>query len=185
MKSKIFVSNYVREFRKVINFNEKRNEEILSIYKTIISLQTQNSVHIFGNGGSASIASHFSMDLTNNSTIKCFNYNDPAIISCYSNDFGFENWISRAISKYGRRNDVLILISSSGKSKNMIKGIKEARKKRFKKIITFTGFDKKNSMTKNSDINLWVDCKKYNMIENAHQFYLLMIVDLIKKMSRS
>jgi len=184
MNSRKFISNYVREFCKIISLSEKQNKKITSICSILLKLRPQNSVHIFGNGGSASIASHFSMDLTNNSKIKCFNYNDPAIISCFSNDFGFQNWISRAVLKYGRKNDVLILISSSGKSKNMINGIKEAKKKKFKKIISFTGFDKKNFMTKNSDINFWVDCKKYNIIENTHQFYLLMIVDLIKKLNK-
>ena len=64
------------------------------------------------------------MDLTNNTKIKCLAYNDPAIITCYSNDFKYENWVSRAITKYGRKDDIVILISSGGKSKNMIKGIK-------------------------------------------------------------
>lgn len=69
-------------------------------------------MHIFGNGGSAAIASHFSMDLTNNTNIKCLSYNDPAIITCYSNDFKYENWVSRSIIKYRRKNDVVILVSS-------------------------------------------------------------------------
>ena len=69
------------------------------------------------------------MDLTNNSKIKCFSYNDPSIITCYSNDFKFENWISRVIEKYGNKNDLLILISSSGKSKNMINAVTAAKKK--------------------------------------------------------
>ena len=108
-------------------------------------------------------------------------YNDPAIITCYANDFKFENWISRAITKYGKKNDILILISSSGMSKNMINGLKEAKRRKFKKIITFTGFKKNNYLNKNGDINFWVDSNKYNIIENTHQFFLLMIVDMIKK----
>ena len=96
----------------------------------MIKVKAKNSIHIFGNGGSASIASHFSMDLTNNSNLRCLSYNDPAIITCYANDFKFENWISRVITKYGKSNDILILISSSGTSKNMINGLKLVKKKK-------------------------------------------------------
>ena len=124
------------------------------------------------------------MDLTNNSNVRCLSYNDPAIITCYSNDFKYENWVSRAITKYGRKDDILILISSSGKSKNMVNGIKAAKIKKFKKIITFTGFEKQNYLSKNSDINFWINSNQYNIIENSHQFYLLMIVDLMKKLIR-
>ena len=67
------------------------------------ALKEDRQIFVFGNGGSAPIASHFSMDLTNNSSIKCFNYNDPAIITCYSNDYKFENWISKTIDKYGKK----------------------------------------------------------------------------------
>ena len=69
------------------------------------------------------------MDLTNNSNIRCLNYNDPTLITCYSNDFKFENWISRAVHKYGQQDDILILVSSSGESKNMKNAIKAARLK--------------------------------------------------------
>jgi len=63
----------------------------------------------------------------------------------------------------------------------MVNALKEAKKKKFKKIISFTGFEKKNYLSSNSDINFWIKSKKYNIIENSHQLYLLMIVDLIKK----
>ena len=72
------------------------------------------------------------MDLTNNTKFKCLNYNDPAIISCYANDFGFQNWISKTIENYAENGDILILISSSGKSKNMINAARSAKKKKLK-----------------------------------------------------
>jgi len=183
MDKKKFISKYIENFCKVIKSGELQTDQLLDAVNLIKRITSNNSIHIFGNGGSASIASHFSMDLTNNSKIKCLSYNDPAIITCYANNFQFENWISRAIEKYGKKNDILILISSSGKSKNMVNGLKSARLKKFKKIITFTGFEKINYLSKNSDINFWINSKEYNVIENSHQFYLLMIVDLIKKLN--
>ena len=141
-----YFENYIEEF-KFSNYKFKVSRRyIRKIFKTLLKFQKKNQIHIFGNGGSASIASHFSMDLTNNSNIKCFNFNDPSLITCYANDYKFENWISRVIHKYGNKNDLIILISSSGESKNMIKAAKAAKKKKFLKIITFTGFKKKTHL---------------------------------------
>ena len=182
MNKKKFLTDYIKEFCDGISLAASQNKKILSICDTLSKTKSKNSIHIFGNGGSSSIASHFSMDLTNNSNLKCLSYNDSAIVTCYANDFKFENWISRVITKYGKKNDVLILISSSGTSKNMVNALKTAKKKEFKNIISFTGFENKNYLCKKSDINFWIKSKNYNIIENSHQFYLLMIVDLIKKM---
>ena len=182
MNKNKFLSDYIKEFCNGISLAASQNKKILSICDILSKTKSKNSIHIFGNGGSSSIASHFSMDLTNNSNLKCLSYNDAAIVTCYANDFKFENWISRVITKYGKKNDVLILISSSGTSKNMVNALKTARKKEFKNIISFTGFENKNYLSKKSDINFWIKSKNYNIIENSHQFYLLMIVDLIKKM---
>ena len=102
---------------------------------------------IFGNGGSAAIASHFSVDLTKNAKIRCTNYNESDLLTCFSNDFGYEKWVEKAIEYYGDEGDVLILISSGGNSQNMLNAAHFAKKKRnlvrllllreMKKIINF------------------------------------------------
>jgi D-sedoheptulose 7-phosphate isomerase len=176
-----FLIRYTNQFTNLIKLDEHKKRILDKILKTLLKYRNKNTVHIFGNGGSSSIASHFSMDLTNNTNIKCISYNDPAIITCYSNDFGYENWIGRAIAKYGKKNDLLILISSSGESKNLLNAIKSAKNKKFTQIISFTGFKKNNSLGKKSNLNLWINSREYNLIENAHQFYLLALVDMIKK----
>ena len=76
--------------------------------------------------------------------------------------------------------DILILISSSGKSKNIINACKAKKKKKISKIITLTGNNRNNPLSKLGDINLWVDSKIYNHIENTHQTWLLSVCDLIK-----
>jgi len=134
---------------------------------------------IFGNGGSAAIASHVSVDLTKNANIRCTNYNEADLITCFANDYGYERWIEKAVDFYADQNDVLILISSSGKSKNMINACKSARNKKISKIITFTGHDKNNPLSKLGDINFWINSKAYNFVENTHQIWLLAICDLI------
>ena len=83
-------------------------------------------VLIFGNGGSAAIASHFSIDLTKNANLRCVNFNESDLITCFSNDYGFERWVEKTIDFYGDEGDTLIVISSSGSSKNMLNGVKAA-----------------------------------------------------------
>ena len=172
--------NYIKNFADNIKDGNLHINDFNRFIEILKKYKKKNHVHIFGNGGSASIASHFSMDLTNNSNIKCSNYNDASLITCYSNDFGYENWISRVINKYGKKGDLLILISSSGKSKNMLNAIKIAKLKKIYKVVTFTGFEKNNPLKVRGDLNFWVDSRKYNFIENIHQFWLLMIVDILK-----
>ena len=180
MNNKKKLINYIKDFADNIKDGNLHINDFNRFIEILKKYKKKNHVHIFGNGGSASIASHFSMDLTNNSNIKCFNYNDASLITCYSNDFGYENWISRVINKYVKKGDLLILISSSGKSKNMLNAIKTAKLKKIYKVVTFTGFEKNNPLKIRGDLNFWVDSRKYNFIENIHQFWLLMIVDILK-----
>ena len=175
------ISKYLDQYNSSITYGKMQSDIFNQIILELKKIKSNNKIHVFGNGGSASIASHFSMDLTNNTNIKCFNYNDSSIITCFSNDYKFENWIKKVIEKYGNKDDIAIFISSSGMSKNMINGVKASRKKRFKKIINLTGFNKNNNLKKIGDFNLWINSKNYNVIESTHHLWLLMIVDLMKK----
>ena len=176
-----FLDTYFDDFKKLINFNGDEIKKKLSNLKKIVVSTKKNGkkILIFGNGGSAAIASHFSVDLTKNAKIRCTNYNESNLITCFSNDFGYEHWVEMAINYFGDKGDVLIIISSSGKSKNMINACFAARKKKFSKIITLTGHSVDNPVKKLGDINLWVNSKAYNYIENIHQFWLLSLVDLV------
>ena len=74
---------------------------------------------------------------------------------------------------------MLIAISSSGKSKNMINGVKSARDANFSSVVTLSGFTNDNALKQLGDVNLWVDSMAYNFVENVHQIWLLAIVDLV------
>jgi D-sedoheptulose 7-phosphate isomerase len=101
------------------------------------------------------------------------------LLTCFSNDFGYEKWVEKTIEFYADEGDAVILISAGGNSPNMINGVKSAKKKKIRKIITLTGNDENNSLKKLGDINLWVNSKAYNHVENVHQALLLSLVDLI------
>ena len=180
MPDKDFVKKYLEDFASLVKPNENIIEKIINTKDLLINAKKNNAkVMLFGNGGSAAIASHVSVDLTKNANIRSVNFNEADLITCFSNDYGYERWIEKAISFYADSGDILILISSSGKSLNMIKACESAKNKKISKIITFTGHDKDNPLSKLGDINVWINSKAYNFVENTHQVWLLTIVDLI------
>ena len=139
-----------------------------------------NKILIFGNGGSAAIASHFSVDMTKIGDIRTVNFNESDLLTCFSNDYGYENWVKKCIEFYADKGDLVILISSSGESQNMINAAKLTKKKKLK-LATFTGFKSNNRLSKYGDINFWVNSKIYNHIENIHLYWLLMLTDFASK----
>ena len=98
-------------------------------------------------------------------------------MTCFSNDYGYENWVKKAIEFHAKKGDLIILISSSGKSKNMINACKFAKKRKYFPVITLTGFKKNNQLRKLGNINFWINSKKFNFVENSHQLLLLSLVD--------
>ena len=173
-----FFKEYFKEKIKLMNFEDQIINKLEKTKKYLkLAGKKKKKVIIFGNGGSAAIANHFSIDLTKTSRIRCVNYNESSLLTCFSNDYGYENWVKKTIEFHAKSGDLIILISSSGESKNMINACKFAIKKKYFPIITFTGFKKNNSLNKLGNINFWVNSKKYNHIENIHQFLLLSLVD--------
>ena len=166
--------------RIISNLNHDLDlEQFLLFKKMLINIKNKDhSVFLIGNGGSASIASHISIDLSKLNKIQTRTFNDPSWITCLSNDYGHKFWVSKALEFSVKKNDLIILISSSGKSENMIEAAKFAHKNK-NKIVTFTGFNGVNKLSKLGNLNFIVDSKSYNIIENIHQIWLTMMIDLI------
>ena len=182
MPDKKFVNNYLKDFSSLLQPNENIVNKIISVRDVLIGAkQNKKKIMIFGNGGSAAIANHFMTDMSKNTNIKCISLSDTSLITCLANDYGYENLNQKYIEYYGNAGDVLIAISSSGESKNMINACKEAKKLKFSRIITLTGFKKNNTLSKMGNINFWVNSKNYNLVENTHQIYLLSTIDLLTK----
>ena len=180
MSEKDFIKKYLNDLSSLIIPDEEVLENILKVKDVLMNTsKNKGKVMIFGNGGSAAISSHVSVDLTKNAKIRSLNFNEADLITCFSNDYGYERWIEKAIDFYSEDKDSLILISSSGKSANMINACKAAKNNKISKIITLTGHEKNNPLSKEGDINLWINSKAYNFIENTHQIWLLTVCDLI------
>tara|TARA_B100000780_G_C21071717_1_gene431271 strand:- start:321 stop:899 length:579 start_codon:yes stop_codon:yes gene_type:complete len=180
MKKNInFIKNYLIDFSNLIRPSEDIVRKLIEVRNIFLNTsKKKGKILIFGNGGSAAIASHVSVDLTKNAKIRTVNFNESDLITCFSNDYGYERWIEKAVDFYADKNDTLVLISSSGKSKNMINACKAAKKKKIK-VISFTGHSKNNPLSKITKLSLWIDSKAYNFIENTHQIWLLTVCDLI------
>lgn len=181
MNDNIFLKKYFNNFNKLVEQAYDENFiKIIELKKLCIQIKkNKKKIIIIGNGGSAAISSHFSVDLTKNSKIRSINFNESDLITCFANDYGYKNWAFKALDYYSDRGDLLILISSSGESLNLINAARFYKKNKIGKLVTFTGHRSTNSLKKYGDLNFWVNSKSYNLIENIHQFLLLSTVDLI------
>ena len=131
-----------------------------------------------GNGASASIASHLTVDFTKQGGVRAMSFNEANLITAFANDFGYEKWVQEAIRFYGEPGDVVILISSSGKSPNMVAAAKFASANGMK-VITLSGFGPDNPLKQLGDVNLWLESRGYNIVECVHMIWLTAICDLI------
>ena len=177
---KNFLEKYIDDFSNLVVSSEKIVNDLLVVKDALVSVSKKvNKTIIVDNGGSAAMASHVAVDLTKNAKIRCINFNESDLITCFANDYGYEHWVKKAVEFYGDEGDVFVAISSSGSSENILNGCRAAREKNFSKVITLSGMNSENHLRKLGDINLWVNSKAYNHIENIHQFWLLAVVGLI------
>ena len=133
---------------------------------------------LVGNGGSAAMASHVAVDLTKAAGIRAINFNEADLITCFANDYGYEHWVEKALEAYADQGDLAILISSSGKSANMLNGAEKAKKIGMN-VITVSGFLSDNPLRKLGDLNLWVSSSEYNIVEMTHHVWLVAIIDYL------
>jgi len=177
MKKINFFDSYYELLNNKVDFVERN---LLLNVATYIRDAANNSgkIIIIGNGGSASIASHVVVDLTKAANIRAINFNEASLLTCFSNDYGYERWAEKAIEFYADKEDLIILISSSGQSKNIINCAIKAKEMGLP-IITLSGFMKNNPLKEVGNVNLWVDSKIYNIVEMTHQIWLLSVVDYL------
>lgn len=135
-------------------------------------------LYICGNGGSAGIAQHMTADFLKNGGIRTYNMYGQSTITCISNDLTYEYVFCKQLEMLAECNDILIAISSSGESENIIKAIQEMRRVKGK-VITFTGFLEENRIRKLGDINIYVPTGHYGMVESIHNLILQQMVDEI------
>ena len=180
MDQKEFLSSYLSDFSLLVKPDLGVVDDLVRVANILEDTHLhQGQTFVCGNGGSAAVASHITVDLTKNAKLRCMNFNETSLITCLANDFGYERWLEKAIEFYGQPGDSMIAISSSGRSENVLNAVAAARRKQFRSVITLTGFSGENTLRQLGDLNLWIDSRAYNFVENVHQVWLTAVVDLI------
>ena len=151
-------------------------DQITKLYDLVINA---SQVIMIGNGGSNSICSHISQDYTKQLKKKAFTFSDPSRLTCYINDYGTAAAYAKFLEEFYLPKTLIILISSSGESDNILRCAKYCVDNRAKFVI-LSGFDINNSLRSaysyDADLELWVDSEDYGVVENTHQAFLHAIV---------
>lgn len=131
------------------------------------SQEKGNKLILIGNGGSAAVASHQAIDYWKNGGLEAITFNEASLLTCISNDFGYERVFAEPIKRFARPGDVLLAISSSGRSRNILNAVEAAR---FLKchVVTFSGFEESNLLRSMGDLNFYVPSHSYGIVEISH-----------------
>ena len=172
---------YTSYFQEYLNlgFNESVHSTLESFKSIALDVKSADAKLIFcGNGASAAISAHAAVDFTKQAKVRGTTFNEADLITCYSNDYGYENWISKTIDHFLNSKDLVIFLSVSGNSKNLLNAAKTCIKKKIN-IVALTGLSKKNKLNKIVKNNFWVNSKSYNQVEMIHFIILGLVVDKI------
>ena len=131
-----------------------------------------------GNGASAAISSHMSTDFWKTCGIRAIAFNDSSLLTCLGNDFGYEYIFEKSIEMFADCGDILIAISSSGKSENILRGVNSAKSKECS-VITLSGFKNDNPLSSEGDYNFYVPAQEYGLVEVIHHSICHCILDAI------
>ena len=173
-----FLEDYWLRYKKIL-FESRNDNLILKLRDNIRKTCDKGGKLIFvGNGASASLASHAATDFTKQAKIRAIAFNDHNLITALSNDYGYDQWVVKALDFYSSKNDRAIFISVAGNSPNLINGLKYA-KSQFIDNASLTGSSRDNFLKSNSDCSLWVNSKAYNIVESIHTIWLTLIIDLL------
>lgn len=137
------------------------------------------AIHLIGNGASASLASHFAADVTKNCGIGAGVFTDPALLTALANDHGYEKAFAIALTRYANNGDLLVAISSSGESPNIINACEEA-KKREVDVVTLSGKKPTNTLRRLGALNFYVDGPTFSLAESAHAVILHHWIDRLE-----
>ena len=152
---------------------------------TIEVREKRRSVYLIGNGASASMASHFAADLAKNAHLHTEVFSDLSLITAISNDMGYEWVFAEPLRRRAKKGDMLVAISSSGCSKNILHAI-EVAKKIGLKIVTLSAMSPQNPLRSKGLLNAYVNAETYGHAETCHSAILHHWMDImeIKKVKR-
>ena len=152
------------------------------IERAAVLIETQTSegkkIIFIGNGASAAISSHQATDYWKNGGMRAMAFNDAVLLTCVSNDFGYKYVFERPIEMFAEEGDVLVAISSSGQSENILRGV-EAGKQKGCEILALSGFAPDNPLHGKGSVNFYVSSYSYGHVEVVHHAICHCILDTI------
>jgi len=137
-----------------------------------------NKLIFVGNGGSAAIASHMATDYSKNGNIRSLALNDGSMLTCLGNDLGYEHVFAKQIELHARAGDLVVAISSSGRSGNILNAVKAARAAHCN-VVSLSGFSADNPLRRLGDYNFYIASDRYGFVEIGHLTICHAILDLI------
>jgi D-sedoheptulose 7-phosphate isomerase len=140
--------------------------------------EQRNTVFLIGNGASASMASHVAADLTKNANVRTEVFTDLSLITAIANDVSFDEVFAVPLGRRIAQGDMLVAISSSGKSPNILRAA-EIAEKHGGKVVTLSAMEGSNPLRKKGDINFYVGAQTYGMAETCHAALLHYWIDRI------
>lgn len=151
------------------------SEGLQSAVSRIASVGNRKLMFI-GNGASASIASHMATDFWKNAGVPAVAFNDSSLLTAISNDLGYRYVFEKPVQFFGQPDDILIAISSSGQSENILRAVSAAQELGVN-IITLSGFKEENPLRVMGHLNFYVPSISYGLVEVAHHAICHFVVD--------
>ncbi len=139
-------------------------------------------VLLIGNGGSSAIVSHMQSDLMKNVGVRALVFHDTPLLTATTNDDGYERAFADPVARWIDAGDVLVAVSSSGRSANILRAVRVAREAGAE-VIVLTGFDADNPLRVEGDISFYVDSHEYGLVEGAHTLITHFLTDRAAELS--
>lgn len=173
-----FLRDYFGLLSAAAELTPQREAELFALRDAVAATGRRGAVvRIVANGGSLAIASHIAADMSKNVGIPCAVF-DAAFVSCLTNDYGHEAAYAHGIRLTAQPGDLVIGISSSGRSKNIANALDQARSMGLP-TVGLVGMDAGSAVEKAADLAIRVDSRAYNIIETVHQFWLMSVIDML------
>ena len=177
-----FLSQYFDGFNSALSeFIEFENNRVNLDSAVEMLKQTKaddKTIYLIGNGGSSAIAEHMAIDLTKNAKLRATTFSGTPFLTTLANDCGYDKAYQKCVETFVDKGDVVIAISSSGQSENILNACKSAKSKGAK-VITFAGFKSSNPLNDLGDLNFWVNSESYGYVEILHNLIIHYINDAI------
>lgn len=186
----MLIPDYLKEFTRalegaVITDGDGREKEQDASYQEAVKglkelRERKGNLYLIGNGGSSGVISHASVDFLNQCSLRAVPLTDNSQLTCFANDYGYENVFSTPLEKSMSSEDALIAVSSSGTSKNIVNGARKARELGAY-VITYSGFKEANPLRSTGDLNFWLDVDDYGKVELGHALLIHILTDELSK----